>query len=79
MTTTFVPSLMVIHQCILKLWWGHETLQTDRWTDWQTDEQTKCIPIIPSPLRGGGLKKTTRERYSTGYLYSSPMVKTWFQ
>jgi len=25
-------------------------------TDGQTDGRTKCIPIIPSLLRGGGLK-----------------------
>jgi hypothetical protein len=29
--------------------------RTDRKTDRQTEGRTKCIPIIPSPLRGGGL------------------------
>ena len=33
--------------------------------DWGTDWQTKAIPIIPSPLRGGGLIKMKR-----GFIYN---------
>ena len=31
----------------------------------QTDGRTKYIPIIPSPLRGGGLKKHVDYHYAT--------------
>jgi len=41
------------NRCVRKLQSGHEMLQTDG----QTDRRTKCIPIIPSPLRGGELQR----------------------
>ena len=53
MRTTFVPSKMVIHQCIRKLQRGHKMLLKDRRRDWWTD---KVHSYNPLPILRRGLK-----------------------